>query len=248
MRKMIVASSSAVVGSPYLEYISSALIEQFSGVKSLCFIPYARPSGISYDVYTSVASKAFAKIGIRVKGIHEFDNPAAAILRMDGIFTGGGNTFELVNQLYNYKIMENLKRAIDSGIPYLGTSAGSTICGLNMKTTNDMPIVEPPSYQTLGCFNFNLNTHYFKSSNRSLITDGTKQDKVLKKHMLKGRDTKIKEFHHFNDTPVLALREGSWLEVLDQKITLRGDYTAKLFRKNREPVELESNQELIISS
>ena len=115
-----------------------------------------------------------------------------------------------------------------------------------MKNTNDMPIVEPPSYKTLGCFDFNLNTHYFNPEDHLLITDGTKQDKVLKKHMLKGRDTKIKEFHHFNNTPVLGLREGSWLEVLGDKITLRGEFAARLFRKNQKPIELSSDQELDI--
>jgi len=246
MRKMIVASSSAVIGSPYLEYISPVLKEHFKDVEVLCFIPYARPSGINYDVYTQVASKAFKKIGIKVVGLHEFDNPTEAIAKSQAIFTGGGNTFELVKQLYQNNVLTHLKKAIDSGVPYLGTSAGSTICGLTMKNTNDMPIVEPPSYKTLGCFDFNLNTHYFKPEDHLLITDGTKQDKVLKKHMLKGRETKIKEFHHFNNTPVLGLREGSWLEVLGDKITLRGEFTARLFRKNQKPIELSSDQELDI--
>ncbi len=246
MRKMIVASSSAVIGSPYLEYIRPVLAEHFKNVKELCFIPYARPSGISYDVYTNVASKAFKKIGIRVIGLHEFENPSAAILKSEAIFTGGGNTFELVRQLYQNELFKALKKAINLGVPYLGTSAGSTICGLNMKNTNDMPVVEPPSYQTLGCFNFNLNTHYFNPEDRMVITDGSKQDKVLKKHMLKGRDTKIKEFHHFNDTPVLGLREGSWLEVLGERVTLRGEFTARLFRKDQNPLELQSEQEIVV--
>ncbi len=202
---MIVASSSAVIGTAYLEYLKPILKEHFKNVRTLCFIPYARPSGISYDVYTSVASKAFAEIGLEVKGLHKYENPSEAILQVEGIFTGGGNTFELVNKLYQNDVLNNLKTAIQNGIPYLGTSAGSNICGINMKNTNDMPIVEPPSYDTLGCLNFNLNTHYLDPNERSLRTNGTLADKVLKKHMLKGRETKIKEFNHFNDTPVLGI-------------------------------------------
>jgi len=243
---MIVASSSAVIGSAYLEYITPVLKKHFENVSTLCFIPYARPSGISYDVYTSVASKAFKKIGIKVRGLHEYQNPQKAILNAEGIFTGGGNTFELVRQLYQNEIMNPLREAIFNGIPYLGTSAGSNICGPNMKNTNDMPIVEPSSYNTLGCLNFNVNTHYIDRVNKSVKSDGTLQDKVLKKHMLKGRETKIKEFHHFNDTPVLGLREGSWLSVKDNQIILKGEFTARLFRQNQKPVELKSGEKITL--
>ena len=246
MKKMIIASSSAVLGSAYLEYLKPALKEHFNGIKTICFIPYARPSGISYDVYTSVASKAFNTIGIKVKGIHEYDEPSKAIVNAEAIFTGGGNTFELVKQLYKNNVLKNLKEAIYSGIPYLGTSAGSNICGINMKNSNDMPIVEPPSYKTLGCLNFNVNTHYIDSNKKSIQSDGTLQDKVLKKHLLKGRETKIKEFHHFNKIPVLGLREGSWLDVQGKKIILKGPFTARLFRMNENPVELQSEKEIII--
>ena len=244
MRNMIVASSSAVIGSPYLEYISPVLKKHFKNVRTLCFIPYARPSGIKYDTYTAVASDAFKKLGIKVIGLHEFKDPSDAVLQSEGIFTGGGNTFELLKQLYENNVLSNLKMAIDLGIPYLGTSAGSTICGVNLKNTNDMPIVQPPSYNTLGCFKFNLNTHYFNLEQRP-VTDGTKKDKVLKTHMLKGRDTKIKEFHFFNDIPVLGLREGSWLQVFGDTITLKGKYPAKLFRKGQKPIELQSDRELL---
>lgn len=243
---MIVASSSAVLESGYLEYIFPALEMHFKNIKTLIFIPYARPSGISYDVYTSIVAKAFAKIDINVKGLHEFKNPKEEILNAEGIFTGGGNTFELVKKLYKNDIFKNLKLAINSGIPYLGTSAGSNICGVNMKNTNDMPIVEPPSLNTLGCFPFNINTHYLDPSERSMRSGETKEGVFLKKHMLKGRETKIKEFHFYNDTPVLGLREGSWLLVEGSKIELKGKYSARLFQQNQKPIELKSGSEILI--
>src|SRR5690606_17826599 len=102
-------------------------------VKTILFIPYARPGGISHDEYTQKAAQAFVSINISVKGIHEFENTEKAIKEAEAIFTGGGNTFLLVSQLYNYKIMNMLAETVRSGTPYLGTSAGSNICGLSME-------------------------------------------------------------------------------------------------------------------
>lgn len=221
---MIIASTSTIYGGSYLEYLLPTLKSFFSDVKTILFIPYARPSGISYDAYTNIAKEAFQKIGIEIEGIHGYKNPIEAIQNAEGIFTGGGNTFELVNQLYKNDILETLKKVLENGTPYLGTSAGSNICGINMKNTNDMPIVYPPSFKTLGCIPFNINAHYLDP------IEGTK-------HMGETRETRIKEFHVFNNTAVLGLREGSWLEVIGETITLKGNYTARLFEKDKKPIE-----------
>ena len=230
---MIVASTSTIFGSGYLEYLLPTLEKHFANVKSIVFIPFARPGGISYEKYTALAKKAFAGIHINVKGLHEFDNYKAAILEAEGIFTGGGNTFELVNQLYKQEVLASLKIAIEKGVPYLGTSAGSNICGVSMMNTNDMPIVYPPSFTTLGCIPFNINAHYLDP-----VKDST--------HMGETRATRIKEFHVFNEIPVLGLREGSWLEVNDNNITLQGKYTARVFQQNKVPFELESGREVVV--
>jgi dipeptidase E len=227
MRKMIIASTSTVFGSGYLAYLLPTIQVHFKSVKTVLFIPYARPGGISYDDYTAVATKAFSALDIHVKGIHEFENPKQAILNAEGIFIGGGNTFELVNKLYSNDVLSDLKSAINNGTPYLGTSAGSNVCGVDMKNTNDMPIVYPPSFKTLGCISFNINAHYLDP-----IEDST--------HMGETRETRIKEFHVFNETPVLGLREGSWLYVENDTITLQGQHTARLFLQNQQPVEIES--------
>ena len=229
MKKMIIASTSTVHGGKYLEYLMPTLKKHFKDVKNLLFIPFARPSGISYDVYTARAKEAFYAININVKGIHEFDNAKEAIANAEAIFTGGGNTFELVNQLYKHDIISSLKEVLEAGTPYLGTSAGSNICGVNMKNTNDMPIVYPPSFVTLGCIPFNINAHYLDP------IEGTT-------HMGETRETRIKEFHVFNKTTVLGLREGSWLEVANNSVFLRGNLTARLFEQNEKPVELDSNR------
>ena len=231
MKRIIIASTSTLHGGGYLEYLLPTLSVHFNTVKNLLFIPFARPSGITHDEYTRKVSEAFAQIGITVQGIHEFDNPIEVLENAEGIFTGGGNTFLLVTQLYKTGIIETLEKVVKNGTPYLGTSAGSNICGLTMGTTNDMPIVYPPSFNTLGFVPFNINPHYLDPIEGST-------------HMGETRETRINEFHHFNSQPVLGLREGSWLEVSGNKITLKGELTARLFRQNKTAVEVETESDL----
>ena len=231
MKKMIIASTSTIHGGGYLEYLLPTLEIHFQSCDEILFIPYARPGGISHDDYTANVRSAFAKINKAVKGIHEFENPIEAIQNTKGIFTGGGNTFLLVTQLYKNNVMEVLAEVVQNETPYLGSSAGSNITGLTMQTTNDMPILYPPSFKTLGLIPFNLNPHYLDADLQS-------------KHMGETRETRIKEFHAFNTTPVLGLREGSWLEVSGEKIILKGNLKARLFRQNETPTELESETDL----
>ena len=226
MKKLLLASTSTIYGSDYLEYLMPTLTNFFEEVNTLLFIPYARPSGISYDDYTSLVSKAFKKIDIEVVGIHTFNNKQKAIENAEGIFVGGGNTFVLVTELYQQKLMEVLEIVINKGIPYLGTSAGSNIAGLTMQTTNDMPIVYPPSYKTLRCIPFNINAHYLDPDSNS-------------KHKGETRETRIKEFHAYNDIPVIGLREGSWLEVDGDEIILKGNLPARWFQKGKKIIEIQ---------
>ncbi|WP_348813396.1 dipeptidase PepE [Flavobacterium maritimum] len=231
MKNIIIASTSTLHGGDYLDYLLPELQQHFQDCKTILFIPYARSGGITHEEYTSKVASAFAKININVKGIHEFENPATAIKNAEGIFTGGGNTFLLVTQLYKNQLMDVLAETVKNGTPYLGTSAGSNICGLTMQTTNDMPIIYPPSFQTLGLLPFNLNPHYLDPDDQST-------------HMGETRETRIKEFHAFNSVPVLGLREGSWLDVKGEKIILKGSLTARLFRQNQTPEEIESGTDL----
>ena len=231
MKNLIIASTSTLHGGGYLDYILPELTVHFKNCKTILFIPYARPSGISHDEYTEKVSTVFAKINIKVRGIHDYENPKEAITTADGIFTGGGNTFLLVFQLYKNNLMTILSDTLKNGTPYLGCSAGSNITGLTMQTTNDMPIIYPPSFDTLGLIPFNLNPHYLDPDAQS-------------KHMGETRETRIKEFHAFNTVPVLGLREGSWLEVKGETIKLKGNLSARLFRKNQIPEELESGIDL----
>ncbi|MDD2820598.1 MAG: dipeptidase PepE [Flavobacterium sp.] len=231
MKNILIASTSTLHGGDYLDYLLTELQLHFKDCKTILFIPYARPSGISHEEYTDKVAMAFAKINKKVKGIHEFEDAKTAVQNAEGIFTGGGNTFLLVYQLYKAKIMDTLSETVKKGTPYLGTSAGSNICGLTMQTTNDMPIVYPPSFQTLGLIPFNLNPHFLDVDEQS-------------KHMGETRETRIKEYHAFNSVPVLGLREGSWLQVKGDSIVLKGSLSARLFRQNQQAEELASGTDL----
>ena len=231
MKNIIIASTSTIHGSGYLDYILNDLKVFFKNANTILFIPYARPSGISHHNYTKKVSEAFSKIDKEVKGIHEFENPIDAVKNAEAIFVGGGNTFVLTYQLYKNNLIDALKNAIKNGTPYLGTSAGSNICGLTIKTTNDMPIVYPPSFNALAFVPFNINPHYLDPDTNS-------------KHMGETRETRIQEFHNFNTQPVIGLREGSWLNVTGNSIILKGKLTARVFEYNKTPYEIEAETEL----
>ncbi len=231
MKRLIIASTSTLYNGNYLEYILPELKVFFKDIKTLLFVPFARPGGISHEEYTSKAQEIFKTINIRVEGLHAKTNKADAILNAEAIFTGGGNTFVLLNSLYKHNCIAALQKVINSGTPYLGTSAGSNICGQNVKTTNDMPIIYPPSFDALQLINFNINPHYLDP-----ITDS--------KHMGETRETRIKEFHTQNTIPVVGLREGSWLHVVGNSITLKGSLSARIFEKDKLPYEIETNSKI----
>lgn len=224
MKNLLLASTSTLFGETYLSYLLEELSDFFKGQKTITFIPYARPGGLSHDKYTAIVSKAFAVLDKNVVGLHTFENPIKGIQSSEAIFTGGGNTFLLVQQLYQQQLMAVLRQKIETGTHYLGTSAGSNIAGINMKTTNDMPIVYPPSFDTLGVVNFNINAHYLDPDSDS-------------KHNGETRETRIKEFHCFNSTPVVGLREGSFIHVKGESIALKGAKTARIFKQNELPFE-----------
>ncbi|AJH16472.1 dipeptidase E [Myroides profundi] len=231
MKNLIIASTSTIYNGTYLEYLLPTLKEHFKNISTLLFIPYARPGGITHDQYTEKVRTAFATINIDVKGIHEYTNPVEAVQQAEGIFTGGGNTFLLVQQLYKNNVLNTVIDVVNNGTPYLGCSAGSNICGLTMETTNDMPIVYPPSFKTFGFVPFNLNPHYLDPIEGST-------------HMGETRETRINEFHAFNTQPVVGLREGSWLEVKGDQITLKGELDARIFEQNKEAYEVKTNTDL----
>ena len=228
---IILASTSTLFGGTYLEYLKEDLIELYKGIDEIIFIPFARPGGISHDDYTQKASSFFETINIKVKGLHEFEDRIEALNNAKGYFTGGGNTFLLVKTLHEENLMKVLKQNVENGKPYLGCSAGSNIGGQNMKTTNDMPIVYPPSFECMGLVPFNINPHYL-DPNPDL------------KHNGETRETRIKEFLTQNDIKVVGLREGNWIRRIGDKITVEGSELTRIFEKRKDPYEIESGASL----
>jgi dipeptidase E len=227
MRDMIIASTSTIHGTDYLSYLLPKILEVFreKQITNLLFIPYARPGGISHDTYTDRVRIAFKDTIIDVKGIHEYDNPTTAIQNAEAIFTGGGNTFVLVKMLHDLNLMNVLRKQIYAGTFYIGTSAGSNICGLNMRNTNDMPVVMPSSFKTTGAIGYNINAHYLDPDPSST-------------HMGETREERIKEFHCYNNLPVVGLREGSFIRVIGKEELLCGKLSARIFAQDKEPVEV----------
>ncbi len=226
MKKMLLASTSTIFGQKYLEYLQDEIKTLFSGCEKILFVPYARPSGISHLEYTEKAKGVFNILNLEIID-YTNEDLKESLEECDGIFIGGGNTFLLLNKLYQFSLIDSLKNKIDSGIPYLGTSAGTNICGMTIGTTNDMPIIHVKSFEALGIIHFNINPHYLDP------IDGLE-------HMGESRETRINEFHKLNDQVVIGLREGSYLQVKGDDIYLKGLKHAVVFKKENEKFEIEN--------
>ena len=231
MKNMIIASTSTLHGEGYLEYLLPELRRLFNGTGEITFIPYARPGGISHDAYTDLVRQALSGFPLEVKGLHEFSKPRERVAQSEALFIGGGNTFVLLDRLYREDLISGLRDAVMSGTPYLGTSAGSNVTGPSIMTTNDMPIVHPPSLNALGLVPYNLNPHYLDPDPGS-------------RHQGETRETRIKEFHAYNKEVVVGLREGSWIEVSGDVMTLRGNLSARVFKQGSKAVEIPSGSDL----
>ena len=226
MKKMLLASTSTIYGQDYLEYLYDEIKSLFDGCNKILFIPYARPSAISHLEYTEKAKKVFKSLNLNILDYTK-DNIKEQLEICDGIFTGGGNTFLLLNKLYEFNLIEDLRDKINSGIPYLGTSAGTNICGLSIGTTNDMPIIHVESFEALGIISLNINPHYIDPINRV-------------EHMGESRITRINEFHNFNNQLVVGLREGSSLSIMGDNIFLKGPKKAIVFKKENNLFEIKT--------
>ena len=223
-RNLLLISNSTLHGSGYLDHCADEICSFLKDVKEVLFIPYARPSGISHDEYTKIAKDRFEKMGFKLIGIHKHKMPKQAVKNAEAIFIGGGNTFVLLNGLYKADIIDEIRKKVKNGMPYIGTSAGSNVACKSIKTTNDMPIMYPPSFNALNLVPFNINPHYLDPDPKS-------------KHKGETRETRISEFHNFNSEYVAGLREGAMLHVQNDKIKLKGTTGARIFIKNKKPKE-----------
>lgn len=224
-KRLLLLSNSTNIGEPFLEY-PMPRIKHFLGgeIKSVLFVPFAAVR-ISFDEYVGRVRERLSTIGLSVEGIHETSDPIAAVRNAEAIMIGGGNTFHLLTHLYRSGVVEEIRKKVLSGTPYIGWSAGSNVACPTIKTTNDMPVIEPDSLTALGLTHFQLNPHY---------TDGRSPN-------LNGetRDDRLLEFLEINrEMKVVGLREGTMLHVEDEKIKLIGPHAAKIFRYGQEPMEV----------
>jgi dipeptidase E len=229
--ELLLISNSTLYGSGYLDHCADKIKNLLINKKNVIFIPYARPSGITHNEYTKIAYKRFKKMNYNLIGIQEYKNPKDAFEEIEAIFIGGGNTFVLLKELYETGIMDNIRKCVKKGIPYIGTSAGSNVACKSIMTTNDMPIVYPPSFNALNLVSFNINPHYIDPDPNS-------------DHMGETRDTRIKEFHYHNKGYVVGLREGAMLHVKNNDIILKGNTGARIFKNDTEPMEFKPGDNL----
>ena len=230
---LLLISNSTLHGSGYLDHCAEEIQSFLKNDSTVLFIPYARPGGITHDEYTDTAKTRFEKMGKTLHGIHEFKNKEKAIEDHDAVFIGGGNTFVLLNMLYKNNVLDPLKKSIENGMKYIGTSAGSNVACQSIQTTNDMPIMYPPSFKALGLVPFNINPHYIDPDPSS-------------KHMGESREKRLQEFFVFNNIPVIGLREGAMIHCENELYTIKGKYGARVFTKNKEPFELETGEQIQI--
>ena len=227
-RRLLLISTSTVFGTRYLEHAFAELQDLLTGVRRVLFIPFAIKD---HDAYATKARDAFGEMGFALNSLHEAADPRAAVAEAEAVFCGGGNTFRLLKTLYDLDLVTTLRARAGAGMPYAGASAGSNLACPTVRTTNDMPIVEPPSLAALALVPFQINPHYLDP-----VAGST--------HMGETREARIREFHEENETPVVGLREGAILRVFGDSVLLKGVAGARIFRRGEEPVEVAPGSEV----
>ncbi len=228
--KLLLLSNSTNPGEAYLNYPRHN-IQAFLGRETIevLFIPYAVVT-FSYDEYEKKVGDRFSELGYSVKGIHRFDNPIEAVKKAKVIVVGGGNTWKLVRMLHDNGLIEAIREKVVSGTPYIGWSAGSNVACPTLRTTNDMPIIDPKTFSTLNLVPFQINPHYL--------------DDHPSNHGGETREMRIQEFIEENpEMYVVGLRESTMIWIEGNKIKLVGNRTARIFKKGENAVELNKDSD-----
>ncbi len=220
--RLLLISNSTLHGSGYLDHAEAEIRNFLGKADRVLFIPFALDD---HDSYAAKARDRFRAMGYALDSIHEVSIQRQAVEAAEAIFIGGGNTFRLLKALYDFNLLTAIRRRVEEGMPYVGASAGSNVAGPTIKTTNDMPIVEPPSFNALGLVSFQINPHYLDPD-----PDST--------HMGETREERILQFLEENDTTVVGLREGAIIRIEQGSMILKGSSGARIFRKEQQPVEV----------
>jgi dipeptidase E len=220
--RILLISNSTLHGNGYLDHAADEICDFLGNVQKVAFMPYALHDR---DAYTRTARERFQAMGYQLSSVHTTTDPVDIVNQSDAVFIGGGNTFRLLKALYDFDLLGTIRTRVAEGMPYIGSSAGSNVAGLTIKTTNDMPIVQPPSFNALGLVPFQINPHYLDPDPQSTHKGETREERIL-------------QFLEENDTPVAGLREGAMIRIENEAMTLKGSSGARIFRKGPEPIEV----------
>ncbi len=221
-KRLLLISNSTLYGSGYLDHAEEEIRHFLGKIGRVLFVPFAL---FDRDGYTAKTRTRFNAMGYKLDSIHEAPDKPQAVRDAAAIFIGGGNTFRLLKALYDFQILMLIREKVEGGIPYVGSSAGSNVAGPTIKTTNDMPIVEPPSFEALNLVSFQINPHYLDPDPDS-------------KHMGETREERILQFFEENDKPVVGLREGAMIRVEGNANILKGSTGGRIFRQGQQPIEV----------
>jgi dipeptidase E len=226
---LLLLSNSTAPGRSYLEHAHEAIREVLADITSVVFVPFALAD---HEAYTGTVRRALEPLGIEVVGAHE-GKPRKVLEGAAAVFVGGGNTFRLVKALHEMDLLHVVRNRVTEMMPYIGSSAGTNVAAPTLRTTNDMPIVQPPSFEALGLIPFQINPHYLDPDPASIHQGETREERII-------------QFLEENDVPVLGLREGTWLRVTpDGAMHLGGDTAgARIFTRGTKPVEASSGTDV----
>jgi dipeptidase E len=223
MKRLLLVSNSTQWGRGYLDHVEAEIRAFLGAARRVAFVPFAL---FDRDAYTAKVRARFQTMGFELRAV------ADGIDDIDAIFVGGGNTFRLLKALQDRDLVEAIRRRVLGGMPYLGSSAGSIVAGPSLKTTKDMPIVQPTSFDALGLVEFQVSPHFLDPDPSS-------------KHMGDTQEERILQFHEENDAPVVGLREGAWVRVEGPSAILGGTTGARVFRKGRPPAEKRAGDDVL---
>ena len=226
--RILLISNSTVHGRGYLDHVEAEIRDFLGPTKTVLFFPFALHDR---DSYAAKASARFAEMGYTMGSAHSAADPIQAIAATDAIFIGGGNTFRLLKSLQDLELIEAIRRRVAAGAPYIGSSAGSNVAGPTIKTTKDMPIVQPRTFDSLGLVPFQISPHFQDPDPNSTHMGETQEERII-------------QFLEENETPVLGMREGAWVRAESGRVVLGGTRGARIFRRGESPVERTTGDEI----
>jgi dipeptidase E len=228
LKRILLLSTSKLYGREYLDHAEAEIQDFLGQIGRVLFVPFAIGDR---DSYAAKSRERFAAMGYGMDSLHEPADKQQAVNDAEAIFIGGGNTFRLLKTLYDFELLQLIRAGVENGMPYMGASAGSNVAGPTIRTTNDMPIVEPPSFNALGLVSFQINPHYLDPDPAAT-------------HMGETREERILQFLEENETPVVGLREGAMLRVEAGRTMSKGSSAARVFRKGQPPLEVSPGSDL----